>query len=83
MVKNDKYWDPDSTKVETITYKLMSDDNAILAAFKNNELDLIDTFPSDETVSLEATPEFHRFGNLGLYYLQVNHEAGSTADAEE
>lgn len=82
MKKNEKYWDPDSTKVDTITYKLMSDDNAILAAFKNKELDLIDTFPSDETATLEATPEFHRFGNLGLYYLQVNHNAGKTEEAE-
>jgi ABC-type oligopeptide transport system substrate-binding subunit len=72
MTSNDKYWDKASTKTTTITFKLMSDDNAILAAFKNKELDLADSFPVDELAALEATPEFHRFGNLGLYYLQLN-----------
>ena len=72
MKKNAAYWDNTSTTVNTITFKLMSDDNATLAAFKAGELDMIDRFPSDELASLEATPEFHRFGNLGLYYLQLN-----------
>ena len=72
LKKNDKYWDNTSTTVTTITFKLMSDDNAILAAFKAGELDLVDSFPSDELATLESTPEFHRFGNLGLYYLQLN-----------
>lgn len=72
MKKNAAYWDNTSTTVNTITFKLMGDDNAILAAFKAGELDLIDRFPSDEMATLESTPEFHRFGNLGLYYLQLN-----------
>lgn len=72
MKKNDKYWDSASTTVNSITFKLMSDDNAILAAFKSGDLDLVDSFPSDELATLESTPEFHRFGNLGLYYLQLN-----------
>lgn len=75
MVKNAKYWDAASTLVNQITFKLMSDDNAILAAFKNKELDLVDSFPSDEMAALEATPEFHRFGNIGLYYIQLNNIA--------
>lgn len=75
MVKNDKYWDAASTLVTKITFRLMSDDNAILAAFKNKDLDLADSFPSDELAALESTPEFHRFGNIGLYYIQLNNTA--------
>lgn len=80
MVKNDKYWDAASTKVNKITFKLMSDDNAILAAFKNKEIDLADSFPSDEMAALETTPEFHRFGNIGLYYIQLNNTATAKTD---
>jgi ABC-type oligopeptide transport system substrate-binding subunit len=75
MVKNAKYWDAASTTTTQITFKLMSDDNAILAAFKSKELDLADSFPSDEMAALEKTPEFHRFGNIGLYYIQLNNTA--------
>lgn len=75
MVKNENYWDADSTSVESITFKLMSDDNAILAAFKNKEIDLADTFPMDELEALEQTPEFERFGQIGLYYIQFNNIA--------
>ncbi len=72
LAKNDKYYDKATTKTTTLTFRLMSDDNAILAAFKNKELDMADSFPADELAALEATPEFHRYGNLGLYYLQMN-----------
>ena len=70
--KNEDYWDAASTNAERITFKLMSDDNAILAAFKNKELDLADSFPSNERSALESTEEFHQIGNLGLYYLIIN-----------
>ncbi|MHB1315422.1 MAG: ABC transporter substrate-binding protein [Christensenellales bacterium] len=78
MVKNEKYWDAASTTVTTVTFKLMSDDNAILAAFKNKEIDLADSFPSDELAALEKTAEFHRYGNIGLYYIQLNNTATAT-----
>ena len=70
MVKNDKFCDASTVTTNKITFKLMSDDNAILAAFKTKKLDLVDTFPADETAALEKTPEYHRFGNIGLYYFQ-------------
>lgn len=75
MVKNDKYWDADSTIVNSITCKLMSDDNSMLAAFKNKELDLIDSLPTDELAALQQTEEYHRYGQIGLYYLQINNTA--------
>jgi ABC-type oligopeptide transport system substrate-binding subunit len=71
MVKNEKYWDPATTTTTKVTYKLMSDDNAILAAFKAKKLDLADSFPAGELAALEKTPEYHRFGNIGLYYFQL------------
>lgn len=75
MAKSDTYWDKDSTKSTKITFKLMSDDNAMLAAFDAKELDLIDSMPTDELARLMTTPEYHRFPNLGIYYLQINNIA--------
>ncbi|MGE5495803.1 MAG: peptide ABC transporter substrate-binding protein [Burkholderiales bacterium] len=76
MTKNDKYWDKDSTKMGKLTFKLMSDDNAMLAAFKSGELDLIDSMPVDELATLQQTPEYHRYGQIGLYYVQLQQKEG-------
>lgn len=76
ITKNDKYWDKDSTKMEKLTFKLMSDDNAMLAAFKSGELDLIDSMPVDELAALQQSPEYHRYGQIGLYYVQLQQKDG-------
>lgn len=70
MVKNPDFCDAATVTTTKLTFKLMSDDNAILAAFKTKKLDLADTFPADETAALMQTPEYHKFGNIGLYYLE-------------
>ena len=44
---------------------LSDDDNAILAAFKAGDLDLADSFPSDELAALRETPEYTQFGQIG------------------
>ncbi len=76
MTKNSKYWDKNSTKLGEITFKLMSDDNAIYAAFKSGELDLADSMPVDELATIQETPEYHRYGQIGLYYVQLQQKEG-------
>lgn len=76
MAKNDAYWDKDSTLITSLTFKLMSDDQAMLAAFKAGDLDLIDSILVDELAALSETPEYHRYGNIGLYYLQLQQMDG-------
>ena len=76
LEKNTKYWDKASTKMGTLTFMLSDDDNAILAAFKAGDLDLADSFPSDELAALSTTPEYHQFGNIGIYYLQMQQMDG-------
>jgi oligopeptide transport system substrate-binding protein len=76
LEKNTKYWDKASTKMGTLTFMLSDDDNAILAAFKAGDLDLADSFPSDELAALSATPEYHQYGNIGIYYLQMQQMDG-------
>jgi len=71
LEKNNKYWDKDSTKMGTLNFILSDDDNAILAMFKAGDLDLADSFPSDELAALRETPEYTQFGQIGVYYLQM------------
>ncbi len=65
------YWDAATTKLGTLTCMLSDDDNAILAAFKAGDLDLADSMPADELAALRQTPEYTQYGQIGLYYLQV------------
>ena len=50
---------------------LSDDDNAILAAFKAGDLDLADSFPTDELAALRETPEYTQYGQIGLYYVEI------------
>jgi len=65
------YWDAASTKLGTLNCMLSDDDNAILAAFKAGDLDLADSFPTDELAALRETPEYTQYGQIGLYYLEI------------
>lgn len=71
LTKNDKYWEADTTLLGTLNCMLSDDDNAILAAFKAGDLQMADSFPSDELAALRSTPEYKQFGNIGLYYLEI------------
>ena len=71
LTKNDKYWEADTTLLGTLNCMLSDDDNAILAAFKAGDLQLADSFPSDELAALRETPEYTQFGQIGLYYLEI------------
>ena len=77
LTKNDEYWDADSTLLGTLNCMLSDDDNAILAAFKAGELQLADSFPADELAALRETPEYTQFGQIGVYYLQMQQMEGA------
>jgi ABC-type oligopeptide transport system substrate-binding subunit len=79
MDPNTKYWDAaGNAKAQKLTFKLMSDDNAIYAAFKTKDIDLCVTFPADERATIMATPEYHKMPYIGLYYFSVNNLAVGT-----
>jgi oligopeptide transport system substrate-binding protein len=71
LTKNTKYWDKASTGMAKLNFMLSDDDNAILAAFKAGDLDLADSMPADELAALRETPEYTQYGQIGLYYLQI------------
>lgn len=67
--KNPNYYDVKKLGPEKIKFVLMDDDNAVLAAFKNGEIQFADTVPNDEIDALKTTPEFNKIGQLGTYYI--------------
>jgi len=77
MTKNNRYWDKGSTKLAKLNFMLSDNDNAILAAFKAGDLDLADSFPVDELAALRETPEYHQYGQIGLYYIQIQQMEGA------
>ncbi len=76
LTKNAEYWEAETTLLDTLNCMLSDDDNAILAAFKSGDIQLADSFPSDELAALRETPEYTQFGQIGLYYLEIQQIEG-------
>lgn len=70
--KNPNYWNADAIIPETIKFLLMSDDNAILAAFENGDILLADSMPNDEIDAWKDREEFIIQPQLGTYYISFN-----------
>jgi len=70
--KNEYYWNKDALGPDRIKFLLMEDDNAILAAFKNEEILFADSMPNDEIDAWRDKPEFNLQGQLGTYYISFN-----------
>lgn len=71
--KNPNYWNASAiTGPDTLKFLLMDEDNAILAAFQNNEISFADSMPNDEIDAWRNKPEFNLAGQLGTYYVSFN-----------
>ena len=53
--KNENYYDVENLGPETITFKLMDDQNAMLSGFNSGELDFIEDVPQAEIANLIAS----------------------------
>ena len=72
LEKNEKYWDKDSITFDKITYRLIEDPNAAYTAYKQGEVSMIKSVPSEEIPALKGTEEFHVDPLMGTYYLSFN-----------
>lgn len=70
--KNENYWDYKNLGSEKIKFVLMEDDNAILNAYKQEEILFADQMPNDEIDAWRDKPDFHLEGQLGTYYVSFN-----------
>jgi len=72
MTKNKNYWNAKNIVSNEIDWLLMDDDNSTLAAYKNGQILLADSMPTDEIAALEKSGDCKIYGNLGTYYLDFN-----------
>lgn len=72
LEKNENYWDKDNITFDKITYRLIEDPNAAYTAYKQGEVSMIKSVPSEEIPALKGTEEFHVDPNMGTYYLSFN-----------
>ncbi|MDR0375374.1 MAG: peptide ABC transporter substrate-binding protein [Treponema sp.] len=78
--KNPHYYEP-ATGPDLIRFALMDDDNALLAGFRNEELDYIQTVPVDEIQGLLDSGELKVVPYLGTYYVSFNTQKAPFNDA--
>ncbi len=69
MEKNENYYAADEITATSIKFQLMDDANAILAAFRNGELDFIESVPVDEIPGLLDSGELQVADYIGTYYV--------------
>ena len=77
--KNANYWDADSVKLDTVTYFLSDDDDAIFANYTNGSIQYTTTVPVSQIPVLKADDtrmdvDFFIGDYIGTYYLELNCE---------
>lgn len=77
--KNANYWDADAVKLDTVTYFLSDDDDAIFANYTNGSIQYTTTVPVSQIPVLKAddtrmNKDFFIGDYIGTYYLELNIE---------
>jgi oligopeptide transport system substrate-binding protein len=71
FVKNENYWSKGTIKAPKIEWFLMSDENAILGAFKNGQVSFARAIPTDEFAAEKAAGTLKILPQIGTYYLDL------------
>lgn len=74
MEKNENYYDVANLGPDTITFKLMDDENAMLSGYNSGELDFIERVPQAEVTSMIASGDLNIVNYLGTYYVCFQNE---------
>ncbi len=69
MVPNEHHYDVANLGPDSITFRLMADDNAMLAGYRSGDLDFIQEMPVDEVAGLLASGELNVVDYIGTYYV--------------
>ena len=81
LVKNPYYYGKDDVKLDKLVVKLSDDANTVLQLFETGAVDMIDSFPSEETERLKAAGYYHSVPSLYTRFLLVNNNAEGLSDA--
>ena len=79
--KNENHYEYASQLPEKIKFALMDDQNAILTAFRNGELDFIQSVPVNEVPGLLASGELTVVKYIGTYYMSFQVKKAPFDDA--
>jgi ABC-type oligopeptide transport system substrate-binding subunit len=75
LEKNETFYDAAKLPGEKLVFKLTDDDAAALSAFKTGELDICESFPSEEIEAMKAEGKFNVEPIVGTYFFCVNVES--------
>jgi oligopeptide transport system substrate-binding protein len=81
MTRNEYYYDSASQGPDSITWKLMDDQRAMLTAFNNGELDYMQNAPVDEIATLLANGSLIPAPQISTYYACFNNTRAPFDDA--
>lgn len=73
-VKNENYRDVEKLGPDKIKFVLLEDDNAILSAFKNEEILFADSVANAELETWKKTEAFKTVEQFGTYYISFNNQ---------
>ncbi|MBR0462983.1 MAG: peptide ABC transporter substrate-binding protein [Clostridia bacterium] len=80
LEKNPYYYGKDEVALDKLDVKLADDANTVLQLFETGAVDLIDSFPSEETERLKAAGYYHSVPSLYTRFLLVNNNAEGLSD---
>lgn len=80
-VRSDTYYDADNIGPDSITFQLMDDNNAMLAAYESGTIQFVDEIPVDEAESLLATGDLNVVPQFGTYFVCFNCQKAPFDDA--
>lgn len=72
MVPNEKYYNAEIVGPTQIKWYLSDDETAILSSYQSGEYDFIETFPTDQIASLQASGDCYILPAVTTYYLYIN-----------
>lgn len=70
--KNENYWNKDAVKLDTLVYKLVTEDTSAYASLKSGDFDMVNSVPGPEIESGREEGIVEIFPQLGTYFLCVN-----------
>lgn len=70
--KNENYWDKDSVKLDTLTFKLVSDETTAYSELKAGNFDIVNSVPTNEIEPGIEEGLVHDYPKLGTYYFAIN-----------
>lgn len=69
MIPNEYYYNVANLGPDSITFRLMADQNAMLAGYRSGDLQFIQDIPVDEVAGLLASGELNVVEYIGTYYV--------------